>query len=90
MVGARLPLFARMGHGAVRGVSRVSVDVMSGMQHAKSLGFGQLGGISVARQCDSCVPFKVKFEQSPLHLSLPHGRNFVFPQQVRFEFDLIR
>ena len=29
----------------------VSADVMSGMRHAKSLGFGQLGGISVARQC---------------------------------------
>ena len=32
---------------------RVSVDVISGMRHAKSLGFGQLGGVSVSRQCSS-------------------------------------
>ena len=32
---------------------RVSVDVISGMRHAKSLGFGQLGGVSASRQCSS-------------------------------------
>ena len=34
---------------------RVSVDVISGMRHAKSLGFGQLGGVSASRQCSSLL-----------------------------------
>ena len=32
---------------------RVTVDVISGMRHTKSLGFGQLGGFSVSRQRSS-------------------------------------
>ena len=82
----------------------VSVDVISGMRHAQSLGFGQLGGVSVSRQCS--LPLRTmswclsmsrqlhtlesKLEQSPLHRSLRHGTNCVFFQQIRFEFRLIR